>query len=101
MIREYLEGTLTSEKHYFRGIEVQRRTSAFEDGALKSEWSVLLDTEGGEVRHGYQRGYYPSGSLAEIGTFVKGEKDGAWRSFDEAGNVIIEETYENGTKVIR
>ncbi|MCA8915188.1 MAG: toxin-antitoxin system YwqK family antitoxin [Planctomycetes bacterium] len=97
-VRQYRQGMLKSEKHYFRGVEVQQRQTTFADGSIKGEWTVLVDMEGADLKHGYMRAYYPSGKLAELGAYVKGEKDGPWRSFDEDGNVINQDVYEDGRK---
>ncbi|MCB9895456.1 MAG: hypothetical protein H6839_13495 [Planctomycetes bacterium] len=97
-VRQYRNGTLTSEKHYFRGVEVQRRRETYTDGTIKGEWTVLVDVQGADMKHGYMRTYYPDGKVAEVGAYVKGEKDGPWRSFDEDGNIVALETYKEGRK---
>jgi antitoxin component YwqK of YwqJK toxin-antitoxin module len=96
--REYAEGRLGKEQYFFRGTQVQRRTSEYDDGALQTEWTVLV-SDGGEIRHGYERSYFPDGSLKARGLYIDGKKQGSWRTWDEVGNLISETKYKDGKPV--
>lgn len=97
--RSYREGALAKEEFFFRGAKVQPRSETYPDGSTSMEWTVTVADDGTEIQHGYQRSYYRNGKLAELGAFVRGEKDGAWRTWDESGNLLVRETYQLGKKV--
>jgi antitoxin component YwqK of YwqJK toxin-antitoxin module len=94
---EYIEGAQTAQHWYFRGDEVTLRTEVFPDGTQRAQWTTYVK-DGSEVRHGRQRTYYSNGTLAETGIWVNGKRDGIWKSFDEAGNPLTEETWKDGVK---
>lgn len=97
--RTYREGALAREDFYFRNAMVQPRQEAYPDGSISMEWTVSVADDGTEIQHGYQRSYYRNGKLAELGAFVRGEKDGPWRTWDESGNLLVQEIYQLGKKV--
>jgi antitoxin component YwqK of YwqJK toxin-antitoxin module len=37
--------------------------------------------------------YYPSKALKEEGQYAKGQKSGVWKTYNEDGEVIAEESY--------
>lgn len=95
---EYLEGAQISERWYFRGDEVIPRRETFPDGSPKLQWTTRIADDGSEVRHGRQKTYYSNGGVAESGTWANGKRDGIWQTYDEAGNLLSEETWKHGEK---
>lgn len=97
--RTYKEGMLTRETFFFRSVQVQHRQEQYPDGSLSMEWTVTVADDGTEILHGYQRSYYRNGRLAELGAYVRGEKDGPWSTWDEVGNLLTKEVFQQGKKV--
>jgi uncharacterized protein len=94
----YEDGTEISRQWFFRGLEVTRHAENFPNGNVRNEWSTAIRADGSEVRHGHERTYYSNGALAESGLWADGERDGPWRTFDEAGNTLSEELWSKGKK---
>lgn len=97
--RQYVEGRQESETWYFRGTVVKRYTRIHENGALKREWTVVQATDGSELMHGYEREYFSDGAVKGLGLYIHGLKEGAWRTWDEVGNLQTEVIYKNGEPV--
>jgi len=97
--RKYTEGRLDSESYYFRNTGVDRRATEYPDGTLKSEWTVLPADDGTEIRHGYEREFFKDGSLKQLGVYIKGNKEGPWRTWDEVGNLLSETNFKDGKPV--
>jgi len=95
--RTYVEGDLTAEVHFFRGTEVQRRVEEFPDGKPQSLWTVVV-RDGAELLHGFHKTWYSNGVLAESGVYINGQRDGVWRTWDQAGLLLSEDTWQNGKK---
>ena len=45
--------------------------------------------------------YYPDGKPREKGNYKKGEREGLWQQFSEAGVVTKETHYKNGVEVVK
>ena len=75
----YRRGVLTWEGHPYTG--VARGTHG--DGSLRTEIPL---NQG--LRHGTVREYYPGGGLSMRAEFVDGQRHGERRYFDEEGNLI-------------
>ena len=98
--REYDHGTLTSERLYFGGVEVQRKQEVDPgSGRVTREYTLRIDETGAETRHGLHHTYQSNGLPKETGAYVDGKKHGPWRTYDEEGDVIDEVIYENGRVV--
>jgi antitoxin component YwqK of YwqJK toxin-antitoxin module len=97
--RNHEDGTEVSQHWYFRGVEVARHAENFPNGNVRAEWSTITGADGIERRHGHERTYYSNGALAESGVWADGERDGRWRTFDEAGNTLSEELWSKGKKI--
>ncbi|MEZ5994082.1 MAG: hypothetical protein R3E76_17240 [Planctomycetota bacterium] len=97
IVRGYDAGRMTTEQYFFRDTEVEYKKTLNEDGTLRSDWTVIPGAT--PVRHGYERVYYPDGSLKSQGVYIKGLKEGAWRSWDEVGNLTEATTFRNGQPV--
>jgi antitoxin component YwqK of YwqJK toxin-antitoxin module len=68
----------------------------YENGKKKAEGTYLETLDFGPVENGPFKGYYENGQLEMEGTFVNGRKNGWFKMYDEAGNLVEEKEYENG-----
>lgn len=62
-----------------------------ENGVLQLEGQIV-DNQ----REGQFKGYYPSGELMSVGTFVKGKREGRGIVYHENGMISIDGHYKNG-----
>lgn len=53
----------------------------------------------GWVRHGLFQSLYPTGQLAQEGTYLDGRESGRWRSYHENGQLASEGEYREGREV--
>jgi antitoxin component YwqK of YwqJK toxin-antitoxin module len=63
------------------------------------EANVIHNTQGGfsgKLLNGSYIEYYPNKNLKEQGTFKKGLKTGAWKSWNEDGTLAINSIWKNG-----
>jgi hypothetical protein len=65
-------------------LEVRRKFDP-KTHVLLREWTLLLSTERGPVKHGPEKTWYPSGALEWDRAFDHGRPAGAWRSYFEDG----------------
>ena len=79
----------TEEGEIYSGIHKE----FFEDGTLKSSYSIL----NGEL-HGTVAFYYPNGNLEERGNYRSGNKDGVWEQWNQDGTKTGEAFYKKGNK---
>lgn len=71
----------------------------YENGQLEREAIFEKD-----IIVGYVREFYPDGSKKIDGTYCsqlsrRGMRDGAWKVWDEQGNLLKDETYEKGKRI--
>lgn len=81
-------GSLAEETQYVNGLPEGQCHKFSDTGVLLMECQYrngLLD--------GPTKSYYPSTALKEEGQFAKGEKVGMWKTYNEDGDVILEETF--------
>ena len=44
--------------------------------------------------------FHSNGKVMHQGNYVDGKSDGLWKSYDEAGNLIAEGSFEQGKKLV-
>lgn len=67
----------------------------YEDGSTLKEEYFTKNTDGGELKHGVYKSFYPSGILKEEINYTEGKMDGMRKLYLEDGTVEVEETYAN------
>ena len=99
----YANFELKSEQYYKHGLREGFFKEYDENGNLKSIRKYVNDVE--EVIESQmkplqmQHEYYPSGRIKREASFRNGRREGTWREFDENGNVISSQIYQNGRLV--
>ena len=94
---------LRSEGYYRHGMRHGFFKEYDEKGNLKTIKKFVNDEE--EIIESQmkplqvQHEYYPNGRMKREGTFRDGRREGTWREFDEEGNVISSQIYQNGRLV--
>lgn len=81
-------GVLAEETQYVNDVPEGQCRKFSDTGVLLMECQYhngLLD--------GPCKSYYPSTALKEEGQFVKGQKTGVWKTYNEDGDVILEEAF--------
>ncbi len=81
-------GVLAEETQYVNDVPEGQCRKFSDTGVMLMECQYhngLLD--------GPCKSYYPSTALKEEGQFVKGQKTGVWKTYNEDGDVILEEAF--------
>lgn len=99
----YPDFALKSEQYYKHGLRDGFYKEYDEKGNLKTIKKFVNDVE--EVIESQMRPlqmqheYYPNGRIKREASFRNGRREGTWREFDEEGNVIHSQVYQNGRLV--
>lgn len=106
-------GNIITKGNYINGIKEGpweyiyndfQENGVFADGMKTGEWKALYSNGtklfNGEYlndipinNHTY---YFPNGKVKEIGSYLRGEKEGEWKKYNETGVVTITTFYKNG-----
>lgn len=81
-------GTLAEETQYVNGLPEGQCHKFSDTGVLLMECQYHNG-----VLDGPSKSYYPSTALKEEGQYAKGEKAGTWKTYNEDGDVILEEAF--------
>jgi antitoxin component YwqK of YwqJK toxin-antitoxin module len=92
----YLDGTLRSETDFGPPGSKELRPSRFwhPDKSLAAEGA-----QRGGLREGEWRYYSSAGQLLRRGAYAEGQREGLWAFFDPAGRPLAEGRYSRGTRV--
>ena len=94
---------LRSEIYYKHGLRDGYYKEYDEKGNLKKITKYVNDVEqiiASEMKPlQMQHEYYPNGRIKREASFRDGKREGTWREFDENGNVIGSQIYQNGRLV--
>lgn len=82
-------GVLAEETHYRQGVPDGECRKYSDTGVLLMECHYRNG-----VLDGPSKSFYPNGLLKEEGWYAKGEKVGRWKTYNEDGDMIAEESYE-------
>ena len=99
----YEDFSLKSEQYYKHGLRDGFFKEYDEKGNLKTIKKYVNDVE--QVIESQmkplqmQHEYYPNGRIKREASFRNGRREGTWREFDEEGNVISSQVYQNGRLV--
>ncbi len=99
----YPDFTLKLEQYYKHGLRDGFFKEYDEKGNLKTikkyvnDVEQLIDSQTKPLQ--MQHEYYPNGRIKREASFRNGRREGTWREFDEEGNVIHSQVYQNGRLV--
>ncbi len=57
--------------------------------------------KGGDTKHGIQREWYPNGQLKSVQPYKDGQMNGVFQMWDEKGQLISQDTIDNGNGIQR
>ena len=69
---------------------------AGEETILERHAQFYVNEEGKEVFHGYYKEFYPNKEIRLNGTYVKGLKNGDWKSWSQSGNLMLQQQWNKG-----
>ena len=82
---QYKEGKFSGKwKFYYPNGQVQTVGKFDDEGNRNGKWNY----------------YFDNGQLNQIAYYANGKKDGFWKVYNEKGDVIIEQEWDNGNMVV-
>ena len=96
VVKEYFaNGIISRISHFSMGLLKGEEKFFYEDGTLKihKNHKIFENLYPQSRSHGTFKSYHPNGKINEQGQLVEGHHDGVWKTFNQNGSLISEETH--------